>query len=95
MSRARIEKRLTSVGKQLNAVRADLAVAQQALVQVEAEADDARLRALVSETPLAQKEHEQIRRQADVQRRNRDKLQAELNRLEARQDELLDAYNAG
>lgn len=95
MSRARIEKRLTSVGKQLNAVRADLAVAEQALVQVEGEADDARLRALVSETPLAQKEHDQIRRQADVQRRSRDKLQAELARLEERQDELLDAYNAG
>lgn len=63
-------------------------------MQVDYEADDARLRALVSETPLAQKEHEQARRQVEVNRRNRDELSEELTRLEARQDELLDAYNA-
>lgn len=94
MARARIEKRLTDVGKRLSSLRADLAVAEQALSQVEFEADDARIRALVSETPIAQKEHEQIRRQADVLRRNRDGLRAEIAKLEARQDELLDDYNA-
>ncbi len=93
MSRSRIERQLTDVGKRLKALRTDLAVAEQALMQVDYEADDARLRSLVSETPLAQKEHEQARRQVDVNRRNRDELQAEVARLEFRQDELLDAYN--
>ena len=93
MVRSRIERRLADVGKRLSTLRTDLGVAEQALLQVDYEADDARLRALVSETPLAQKEHEQARRQVDVIRRNRDELKEEILKLEARQDELLDAYN--
>ena len=93
MVRSRIERQLADVGKRLKALRADLAVAEQALMQVDFEAGEARLRSLVSETPVAQKEHEQARRQVDVNRRNRDELQAEIARLEARQDELLDAFN--
>ncbi len=75
-------------------LRTDLAVAEQALMQVDYEAGEARLRSLVSETPVAQKEHEQARRQVEVNRRNRDELQAEIARLEVRQDELLDTFNA-
>ncbi|MFB0901421.1 MAG: hypothetical protein QMB08_03240 [Acidimicrobiales bacterium] len=93
MVRSRIERQLADVGKQLKALRSDLGVAEQALMQVDYEADDARLRSLVSETPLAQKEHEEARRQVDVNRRNRDQLHAEVVRLEVRQDELLDAFN--
>jgi len=92
--RSRIERRLANVGKQLKTLRSDLAVAEQALLQVDFEADDARLRSLVSETPVAQKEHEQARRQVEVTRRNRDGLKAEISKLELRQDELLDEYNA-
>ncbi|MEM7096392.1 MAG: hypothetical protein AAF567_25530 [Actinomycetota bacterium] len=94
MARNRIEKRLKDVGVRLSSLRTDLAVAEQAVIQVEGEADDARLRALVSETPLAEKEHREIRRQAEMQRRNRDSLIEEIVKLEARQDELLDQYNA-
>jgi len=94
MVRSRIERQLADVGKRLKALRTDLAVAEQALMQVDYEADDARLRSLLSETPVAQKEHEQARRQVEVNRRNRDELQAEIARLEVRQDELLDTFNA-
>ncbi len=93
MARTRIEKRLKDVGRRLASLRTDLSVAEQAVIQVEGEADDARLRALVSETPLAEREHQQVRRQADVQRRNRDELREEIAKLEQRQDELLDQYN--
>lgn len=93
MVRSRIERQLSDVGKRLKSLRSDLSVAEQALAQVDYEADEARLRALVSETPLAQKEHEQVRRQVDVNRRNRDELKDEIEKLEVRQDELLDAYN--
>jgi len=93
VARTRIEKRLTDVGRRLSTLRSDLAVAEQALLQVDGESEDARLRALVSETPLAQREHEEVRRQAEVLRRNRDALSEEVARLETRQDELLDAYN--
>lgn len=93
MARSRIEKRLKDVGRRLSSLRTDLAVAEQAVIQVEGEADDARLRALVSETPLAEREHQQVRRQAEVQRRNRDELREEIAKLEQRQDDLLDQYN--
>ena len=94
MVRSRIERQLADVGKRLKALRTDLAVAEQALMQVDYEADDARLRSLLSETPVAQKEHDQARRQVEVNRRNRDELQAEIARLEVRPDELLDTFNA-
>jgi len=93
MVRSRVERRLADVGKRLRSLRTDLAVAEQALMQVDYEADDARLRALVSETPLAQKEHEQARRQVDVVRRNRDEVETEIAKLEQLQDDLLDEYN--
>ena len=93
MARTRTERQLAEVGKRLGSLRSDLSIAEQAVIQVEYEADDARLRALVSETPSAQREHEEVRRQADIMRRNRDELLAEVSKLEARQDELLDAYN--
>ena len=93
MPRTRIERRLADVGKRLATLRGQLAVAEQALLQVNYEADDARLRALVSETPIASKEHQEVRRQSEVLRRNRDALVAEIAKLEARQDELLDDFN--
>ena len=93
MARTRIERRLVEVGKRLGALRTDLSIAEQAVLQVEHEADDARLRALVSETPLAQREHQEARRQAEVMRRSRDELRAEVAKLEQRQAELLDAFN--
>lgn len=93
VARSRIEKRLKDVGRRLSSLRTDLAVAEEAVIQVEGEADDARLRALVSETPLAEREHQEVRRQAEVQRRNRDALREEIAKLEVRQDDLLDQYN--
>lgn len=94
MGRARTERRLADVGARLVSLRKDLQVAEQAFFQVDFEADDARLRAMVSETPLAQKEHEQARRQSELARRSRDSLREEIAQLEQRQDELLDTFNS-
>jgi hypothetical protein len=57
MSRAQIERRLRSVSERLRSARDDLGVTEEQLVQLADEADDARLRSLVSETPIAEKEH--------------------------------------
>ncbi|HAN26112.1 MAG TPA: hypothetical protein DCP95_16320, partial [Microbacterium ginsengisoli] len=57
MSQAQIERRLRTISKQLRSARDDLAVTEEQLIQLADEADDARLRALVSETPLAEREH--------------------------------------
>ena len=94
MSRDRIERRLRGVGRQLSALRGDLRVCEEHLVQVSEEADEFRLRALVSETPLAEREYREAKRHADRLRRHRDEIAARIDRLEADQDTLLDRFSA-
>lgn len=90
MGRTLIERRLKDVSSRLKVVAADVAVAEEQLAQLADEADEARLRALVSETPLAEQEHREAERYADAMRRHHAELVAELRKLEATQDELLD-----
>ena len=94
MSRSQIERRLTAVSKQLKSARDDLAVTEEQLIQLADEAEDARLRALVSETPLAEKEHRKASRHADRLRKHRDRLATKIAALDAEQDDLLDRFGA-
>ena len=71
-------------------VNLELAIADEQLDHLSEEADEARLRALVSETPLAGQEHREAQRHADAMRRHRDLLAAEVLELESTQNELLD-----
>ncbi|HSL57877.1 MAG TPA: hypothetical protein VK866_08560 [Acidimicrobiales bacterium] len=95
MSRSLIERRLVDVGDRLKQLRLDLRIAEEQLAHVAGEADDARLRSLVSETPLAEREHREAQRHADAFERDRLRLQGEIERLEAVQDELLDRLTSG
>lgn len=90
MPRSLLERRLAEVGDRLKALREELGVVDEQLAAFVDTADDARLRALVSETPLAGREHTEARRHADAMARHRDELAAEVARLERSQDELLD-----
>lgn len=92
MLRPRIERRLRTVSTKISSLRISLESAEEALRQTEDEAEDARLRALVSETPLAQREYEDSRRHVEAQRRGRDRIKVEMAKLELAQDGLLDAY---
>ncbi len=94
MSRDRIERRLRGVGRQLNALRTDLHVCEEQLVQISDEADECRLRALVSETPIAEREYREAQRHADRLQQHRDEIAARIARLEADQDALLDRFSA-
>jgi hypothetical protein len=90
MSRSVVERRLSEVAERLKSVRRELAVADEQLAHFDGEADDARLRALVSETPLGEKEFRDAQKHADAMRSHRAGLAAELADLERVQDELLD-----
>ena len=79
---------------QLRSLRDDLQVTDEQLIRLVDEAEDARLRALVSETPLAEKEHRAAGRHAERLRKHRDKVSAKLAALEVEQDELLDRLTA-
>jgi hypothetical protein len=92
MSRSTIERRLTEVGDRLKVLRRELVVADEQLHHFADEADDARLRALASETPLAQQEHRAAQKHADAMERHRREVQSEIEALERTQDELLDRF---
>ena len=56
MSRSVVERRLVEVNRRLKQAREELVVLDQQLAALAEEADDARVRALVSESPMAQHE---------------------------------------
>ena len=90
MSRRQVERRLTEVGRRLRELRDELHVADEQLMHLSEAADDARLRALVSETPVSDREHKEAARHADAMRTHRESVAADIARLETQQDELLD-----
>ncbi len=90
MSRTLIERRLVDVADRMKTVSRELAVAEEQLAHFVDDADEARLRALVSETPMAERDHREAQRHAEAMRRHRDVLTGELRQLETSQDELLD-----
>lgn len=90
MSRWSIERRLAQVSRQIVRLRNELAVADEQLAQLTDEADEARIRSLVSETPLAEREHRDAQRQREAMTTHRNSVAASIVKLEGTQDELLD-----
>jgi predicted nucleic acid-binding Zn-ribbon protein len=94
MSRSAVERRLSQVSERLRQLRGELEVSAEQLMHLADAADDARLRSLVSETPLADRDHRQAERHAEAMRKHRGKVEAEISALEREQDELLDRFVA-
>lgn len=94
MSRSSIERRLVDLAERVKHVAAELAVTEEQLAVVEDEADDARLRAMVAETPLEVATANEARRHADALGRHRDALVRTLSELRAEQDAQLDRLAA-
>ncbi|MGI9624188.1 MAG: hypothetical protein ACR2PK_15235 [Acidimicrobiales bacterium] len=94
MKRSMVERRLMENGDELKRAREDLRVSTEQLEHLANEADEARLRALVSETPLSEQSFQEASRHAEAMRRHHTELQARISELEARQDQLLDQMSA-
>lgn len=90
MVRWLVERRLVDVSERLKRARAELDVVDEQFHALTDEADDARLRSLVSETPLAEQEHRQTRRHAEAMGTARARLTQRIADLERQRDELLD-----
>lgn len=90
MPRTLLERRLFDVAQRLRSALDELAVLDEQLSALEEAAEDARVRSLVSETPLAHREHAEAQRHLDALRRARRTLQGSVDQLRASQDELLD-----
>jgi len=95
MSRVLIERRLMDVAKRLKRAREELSVIEDQLAALSEAADEARIRWLVSETPLAHREFAEAQRHADAMERSRKAVQADVTELAAAQDELLDRLVSG
>jgi hypothetical protein len=95
MQRFLLERRIRDVHTRLVRARAELAVLDEQLAVVSDEAEDARLRSLVSETPLAAHDYAEVRRHADAMVRAREALRASVKDLERRRDELLSHVGTG
>jgi uncharacterized protein YbcC (UPF0753/DUF2309 family) len=83
-----VQRRLVEVHRQLLLARQELAQLEEQLAVFVETADDARIRSLVSETPLANKEWNEARRHADAWSKSRDEQLARVSELEKAQDEL-------
>jgi len=94
MTRTILQRRLVDVSERLKRLRAELAVTNEQVSFLDGEAEESRLRALVSETPLADAEARDARQQADTMTRYRDTLILQVGRLQREQDELLDRMAA-
>jgi hypothetical protein len=82
------------VNERIKRMRAELAVTEEQLTFLEEEAEDARLRAMVSETPLGEAEAREARKHADAMGRQRDALAHSIAALLREQDDLLDRMSA-
>jgi hypothetical protein len=94
MPRSLLERRLVDVSDRLKRLRAEAAVASEQLQFMADEADEARLRSLVSETPLADADAREAQRHADAHSKHRDELLRSIADLEREQDALLDRMAA-
>jgi len=90
MARPLIERRLSEIGERLRRLRADVAVTEEQISHLADEADEARVRHLVSETPLSERGRREADGQVHAMSRHREDLLAEALRLEITQGELLD-----
>jgi hypothetical protein len=89
MRRSVVERSLRDVHNRLVRARQELAVLDEQLLVFTDTADDARIRSLVSETPLAGHEYASAQRHADAAIGERGRVVALIGELERRQDELL------
>lgn len=94
MSRWLVERKLSEAAERLKGLRTELGVADEQLAFLADAADEARMRALVSETPMADKEHREAQKHADAMGRHRRELAAQIVELEKSQNELLDRLGA-
>ena len=84
-----VKRRLEDVQRQLSQARESLAVLEEQVAVWNDALDDARIRALVSETPLQSKEYDELSRHVMVANAEMQRRTNEVRELKAQRDELL------
>jgi len=87
--RQRVERRLFDVNARLERARSELAVTTEQLAALDEDVEEAHVRSLVSETPLADQAWCDARRHADAMRRALEAVRTKVAELERAQDDLI------
>lgn len=90
-----IEARLRALQQEIGELQTELRIVDEQLEFQTDVSEDARIRSLVSETPLADREAQEARRDLERMQRSRADVLARLDALRAEQDRLLEALIAG
>ena len=93
MFRKSLEKRLLEVSRRIKKEKEDLLVAEEQLISLIDDADEARIRSLVSETAISDNDRRDSARQSQNMEKYCQKIRNEIQRLEEIQDGLLDKLN--
>jgi chromosome segregation ATPase len=86
---ARVNKRIEDVQRRLAAARESARILEEQLVVWNQAFEDARLRSLMAETPQADHDLAEMKRQHEVAERERDRQQREIAELVGERDRLL------
>ncbi len=90
-----VERRLKANGVRLKSLRQELIELSEQRLQLADEADDHRVRAIMSDSPFDALEAKESGRHADAFARRRSEIVADIAKLEAQQDQLLDQLSGG
>ena len=88
-----LEKRLMEISRRIKKEKEDLLVAEEQLISLINDADEARIRSLVSETAISDNDRRDSARQSKNMEKYCQKIRNEIHRLEEIQDGLLDKLN--
>lgn len=88
-----VEKRLMEISRRIKQQKEELLVAEEQLISLTSDADEARIRSLVSETAISDNDRRDSVRQSENMQKYCHKIRNEIQRLEEIQDALLDKMN--
>lgn len=89
MRQATLERRIRDLQARVRRAREELAVLDEQIDTLEETAEDARMRGLVAETPLAEREASEARRHLEAAQRVASSLRLEIESCVAQRDRYL------
>lgn len=90
MVRWLVERKLTDTSSRLRKARQELAILNEQSDFLEEEAEDARIRSVIAETPGAAGHHNEAQRHVTAMANARRSVSERITELQRQQDELLD-----
>ena len=86
----RIQKNLAALNERINRAREELRIVEEQILFQMDVVEETKTRAVVSETPLAHREHEEARADYDRMLKERERIVRSIAELQTEQDRLLD-----